>query len=215
MAYQLSLFEIEPESNGLTSSPADSLASPFPWLESKKVKGMTVTYGHKCLELSENLRRIGLSVRMYLESCQLPGTQFARTWSVKVTTSSRLCLKLRLSVRRTGGSECFLWATPNSMDSLPQRSYAAMKRQAASGGRKNRTRPSNLREQVDPLMCQAYTDARMEANALLPTPTVNGNHNRKGVSAKSGDGLATAMGGQLNPDWVCWMMGFPPGWLDV
>ena len=22
-------------------------------------------------------------------------------------------------------------------------------------------------------------------------------------------------GGQLNPDWVCAMMGFPPGWLDI
>nr|WP_229728588.1 hypothetical protein [Hymenobacter glacieicola] len=29
--------------------------------------------------------------------------------------------------------------------------------------------------------------------ALLPTPTVSGNHNRKGVSANSGDGLSTAV----------------------
>lgn len=28
---------------------------------------------------------------------------------------------------------------------------------------------------------------------LLPTPTVNGNHNRKGLSEKSGDGLSTAI----------------------
>jgi hypothetical protein len=31
----------------------------------------------------------------------------------------------------------------------------------------------------------------------MPTPTVNGNYNRKGVSAKSGDGLATAVGKTL------------------
>ena len=76
---------------------------------------------------------------------------------------------------------------------------------------------------------------------LWPTPTVNGNYNSAGSSAKSGDGLATmarkyptpvvhdhkvgangrglgAMfhpqrtGGQLNPTWVEWLMGWPLGW---
>ena len=58
------------------------------------------------------------------------------------------------------------WATPNTMDSLPSRSYEAMKRQATTGGRKNRSRPGNLREQIDPLMCQAYDEARAEANGM-------------------------------------------------
>jgi hypothetical protein len=113
------------------------------------------------------------------------------------------------------------------------------------------------------------------------TPTVNGNHTRKGASETSGNGLATAVkiwptpcatearqglqirnvgkkgsqqslstvvrllptpkardyrspdvnseskrfqqktelnsvvGGQLNPDWVEWLMGFPIGWTDL
>ena len=52
----------------------------------------------------------------------------------------------------------------------------------------------------------------------MPTPTVSGNHNRKGSSATSGDGLATAVakmaqhGGPLNPTWVEWLMGWPLGW---
>lgn len=33
----------------------------------------------------------------------------------------------------------------------------------------------------------------MARSGMWPTPTVNGNHNRKGASAKSGDGLATAV----------------------
>lgn len=44
------------------------------------------------------------------------------------------------------------------------------------------------------------------------TPTVCGNYNKKGASAKSGDGLATQVGGALNPDWVEWLMGWPIGW---
>jgi hypothetical protein len=57
---------------------------------------------------------------------------------------------------------------------------------------------------------------------MWPTPTTKGNHNRKGASAKSGDGLATAVsqtsrcaGGSLNPDWVEWLMGWPIGWTDL
>jgi hypothetical protein len=81
---------------------------------------------------------------------------------------------------------------------------------------------------------------------LWPTPTVCGNYNRKGSSATSGDGLATAVkmwptptahnaketnakseaerntptlaaqvGGTLNPTWVEWLMGWPPGWTDL
>lgn len=66
-----------------------------------------------------------------------------------------------------------------------------------------------------------------------PTPTVHGNHNRKGMSSKSGDGLSTAVKreqdggtttqpketpdrrGKLNPDWVAWLMGWPIGWASL
>jgi hypothetical protein len=67
---------------------------------------------------------------------------------------------------------------------------------------------------------------------LWPTPTVKGNYNRKGLSSKSGDGLATAVlkyptptlgrtvrnldgNGQLNPTWVEWLMGWPIGWTAL
>ena len=58
--------------------------------------------------------------------------------------------------------ENILWATPNCMDTLPSRSYEAMKKQALNGARKNRSRPGNLREQIDPEMCKAYEDALHE-----------------------------------------------------
>ena len=54
-----------------------------------------------------------------------------------------------------------------------------------------------------------------DAVRLWPTPTVKGNYNRRGSSARSGDGLATAAGGALNPTWVEWLMGFPVGWTDL
>jgi len=51
-----------------------------------------------------------------------------------------------------------LWATPNTMDHLPQRSPEALLRQATTT-QKGRSRPANLREQVDP-----------ETMKLWPTP---------------------------------------------
>lgn len=54
-----------------------------------------------------------------------------------------------------------------------------------------------------------------EAVRIWATPTVCGNYNRAGASAKSGDGLATQAGGSLNPTWVEWLMGWPLGWTDL
>ena len=83
----------------------------------------------------------------------------------------------------------------------------------------------------------------LSAVALWPTPSVKGNHNRRGSSETSGDGLATAVklwptphrncsngagehgdggkniqtavNGTLNPDWVECLQGFPIGWTDI
>jgi hypothetical protein len=56
---------------------------------------------------------------------------------------------------------------------------------------------------------------RNVAVKVWPTATVNGNYNRKGASATSGDGLQTAVDGKLNPDWVESLMGFPEGWTAL
>jgi len=79
--------------------------------------------------------------------------------------------------RRTRESVFGFWATPTTMDRLPPKSPEALLREATIA-RPGRSKPANLRDQV--------------SNAhRWPTPTVNGNYNRKGLSKTSGDGLAT------------------------
>ena len=95
----------------LTLFPADSHVNRSVWLESRKDGRINATFGLKCSELSGNLRRVGLSVRTYLESCELPRGTWSRIWSAKVITSRCLILKLRLSERRTEGSASRLSAT--------------------------------------------------------------------------------------------------------
>ena len=226
----------------LTLFPADSHASPSPWLESKRAKGMIVTSGRRCCELSPSCARVALSVRTYLESSRLPPGRWSRIWSVLAITSSCLILRLRLSERGTDGQGCFsLRPTPNTMDALPPKTPEALLREATTT-RAGRKQPCNLRDWV----------AVQEGQSLWPTPTArdckdanslkhltqpkapgNNHHVRQlanavklfttpcAADAQGSHGennhrsLRTDVAGQLNPTWVEWLMGFPPGWTDL
>lgn len=143
-----------------------------------------------------------------------------------------------------------LWATPNTMDYLPQRSSEALLRQAATT-RKGRTRPANLREQVNPdtLMLWPTPSASDRGRKTInPILTKNGtikHRNKAGGQSQARldqvaalfatpcardfrtgqcgrwqdrehtQNLNDQIGGQLNPDWVEWLMGFPPFWTAI
>jgi hypothetical protein len=109
------------------------------------------------------------------------------------------------------------WLTPNSMDSLPVRGEEALKKQHDSN-RAGRTTHSTLREQV------AYPPPK----ALWPTPKANKVHpmiteeNREKLANRNKANLEEVIAGdcgkatgQLNPNWVEWLMGYPIGWTDL
>jgi hypothetical protein len=51
---------------------------------------------------------------------------------------------------------------------------------------------------------------------LWATPTKSDGMGGPGNSGRDGgENLRTQVGGSLNPEWVCWLMGFPPGWVDI
>lgn len=159
------------ESNQLTLFAEASHASHFQSQVSKEVQMMIDTSGLKCSDSSKKSVLDGLLVKMCSDSSKWHSTMCALTWKVLVTKSSRIVYRLVARTLTTDEIESGLWATPNTLDGIGQRSYEAMKRQATNGGRKNRSRPENLREQVDPLMRQAYDEARAEANGMMwPTP---------------------------------------------
>ena len=99
-------------------------------------------------------------------------------WKKRVSKSNVLLFQLQASVRGIKGKESGLLATPNTMDHLPPRSKeGTLKLQ--QGHRKGRTRPSNLREQVDP-----------QTMAMYPTPTpaceLGGEQSKRVERTKSG-----------------------------
>ena len=137
----------------------DFLASHSVQPGSEEARTMTVTSGRKCCELYRKSGPLGSLVRMLLESSAWRSTRCYLTWKASATPAKRLLFRLVPSTPRTEGTGSQLWATPNTMDHLPQRSPESLKRQAETS-RKGRTRPANLREQV----C-------VETVKMWPTPT--------------------------------------------
>lgn len=79
------------------------------------------------------------------------------------------------------------------------------------------------------LMQGNHTAQLANAAKLYPTPSVGaglcggtGNYQQLKALEESGEitleerrSMAAGNGGQLNPDWVEAMMGFPPGWTEL
>ena len=216
----------------LTLFPADFPASPSPWLESKRAKGMIDTSGRRCSELSPSCARVALSVRMFLESSRLPPGRWSRIWSVLAITSSCLILRLRLSElgtedRGSSSSASQMWPTPTRMDYAKERMRST---QQKTGSRRSLDLPSAARlwptpraneykdtlksvppsRQKDPGKCNLTQRVAMK---LFTKPcAADAQETHGGGNHRS---LRTDVAGQLNPTWVEWLMGFPPGWTDL
>lgn len=195
----------------LTLFPADSHASPSPWLESKRAKGMIDTSGRRCSELSPSCARVALSVRTFLESSRLPPGRWSRIWSVLAITSSCLILRLRLSELGTEDRECSssesqMWPTPTTVGctiaSEKRINLIADGKTTFASNQGERGGLSNLREHV-----LARTKGLWTTPCAADAQGSHGGNNRRS--------LRTDVAGQLNPTWVEWLMGFPPGWTDL
>ncbi len=147
---------------------------------------------------------------------------------MKVTPQERLVFQLRASVQSTKEKESGLWATPNTMDHLPQRSPESVKMwrtpDAHSGrGPSSETRMKMKLEKGMPI---SLNDQVAHPRLMWPTPRAS-----LGMNMRLTENMAKlrykkyletevayregAPGGQLNPTWVEWLMGYPKGWTDL
>lgn len=187
----------------LTLFPADSHASPSPWLESKRAKGMIDTSGRRCFELSPSCARVALSVRTFLESSRLPPGRWSRIWSVLAITSSCLILRLRLSELGTddqgySSPASQMWPTPRANEGKDVLSSVPPSRQK------------------DPGKCNLTQAVAMDLMIATPCARDYRTGQRKRYENKArANNLNDQIGGQLNPTWVEWLMGFPIGWTDL
>lgn len=99
-----------------------------------------------------------------VQLCLLGGSELSSViWPRSGMTAAGQCWELPMSERRTSGTGSGLWPTPVASDT------SSRNKPYAQGG------------------------TPLSLAVKWPTPTVCGNYNRKGASATSGDGLATAV----------------------
>ena len=144
----------------LTLFPEGSPASRSLLPGSREARKMTATSGRKWLGLSKNSGPLGLLEKMLLESLEWHSPIFYMNWKPVGIGQGHFLFQLALSEPDTEDTGSRLWATPNTMDHLPQRSLEALKRQA-EGSRKGRKRPANLREQVNPETVKMWEEPKI------------------------------------------------------
>ncbi len=242
----------------VTSSQPDTPASHSVSPGSDAARKMTATSGLKYEPLFKQSDPLGAFSRTFMVTSGWDSTKCYLTWKPLTTPHKRSLYQLAVSTRLTDEIASGLWATPNTMDHLPQRSKESTKKMQ-EGHRKGRKRPSNLREQVNEETLAmwptptamtggtgvapshkngkhgwntgaAVNDSLSESpTRMWPTPTVRDHKGgyqggRKRNGKVSWDTLDVAVqhtdnqqktGGQLNPQWVEWLMGYPAGWTEL
>lgn len=196
---------------------------------------MTAISGLKCAALLRSQNPLTSWVRMLLESSRWNSTVCFLTWKISATPRGRLLFRLApwmpdtdetgfgylvptptsnqapnknantngpkttAEVARTNWAPGKLWPTPNTKDGTPPRSIESLKAMIADK-RNRKNKPSNLREVM-----------------LWPTPTAQDAKNNGAPSQMERNTklLNAEIGGSLNPEWVCALMGYPPGWTNV
>ena len=98
-----------------------------------------------------------------------------------------------------------LWATPNTMDSLPPRSEEAMQKHMDHPKRRGQIKPENLRDQVKMFPTPTQRDHKDTGDcANVPKNSLLGREVEPSIEH-----------GSLNPNFVEHLMGFPKNWTEV
>ncbi len=168
---------------------------------------MTAGSVRRCLGSYQRSGPLGLLQKMLLDSSIWGSTIVYLTWKVKVMKPSRFLFQLVPSTPRTGGIESSLWATPTTQEvEHPQSELTQTGRRKTKDGTDSHS--LGLADQVGNMK-------------MWPTPTGRDHKDTGDCENVEDNGLLGRVvnpskeSGSLNPNWVEWLQGFPPGWTDL
>lgn len=145
--------------------------------------------------------------RMSQATFPLDSMKSLPTWPRSGMTRNGRAYQQPQLVRLTSDGDSSLWPTPMNRGTLNGGSNS--RRAAKARGRWLHT-PTAKANQASPSM------RSRDPGSWFPTPTQSDGLGGPGSSGRDGgDNLRTAVGGQPNPTWVEWIMGFPIGWTDL
>ena len=207
----------------LGSLPEDIRASLSPKLGSAEEQKTTVTSGLRCSELSDHQGQFGCFVKMLLVTSRWVSTKSSLIWKVKNTPSSRLLFQLRPSMRDTEETASgLLLSTPTSsmrvrskrfQHGAPTLAEFVMYPTPLADDAKNVNPKPN---RIPGLVAKVK-----EMEKMFPTPTAS-DASTHWNDKKRFDSLTAKINrekkdptGQLNPEFVEWLMGYPIEWTDL
>ena len=222
----------EPDYTQLTLFAGDSPVSLSAMPGSEEAQKMTVTSGLKCLELSRNCGQLGYLERMLLASSIWASTARYLTWKARATKQGRLYFRLAPSKPRISENDVLLLPTPTA--SLGKHGGPNQRDSSGKPGLQMAAMifPTPTAADVNHGINSSYGRGNphlAKSVAMLPTPTTGaglcggtGNFQQLKNLEQSGviteeerRNMSQGNGGKLNPEFVEWMMGFPPGWTEI
>ena len=210
---------------------ADFLASHSVQPGSGEARRMTVTYGRRCLELYRKSGPLGSLVRMLLESSHWRSTRCYLTWKASATPARRLLFRLAPSMPRTDETVVPFWPTPTTprphdsentagkyLPSQKQKdlayAVAMWPTPRANDAKKRGNISPDPRNGLPGAVRMWPTPKSSDSKGTGPVGSASQTHDAKKDNLR-GVVLNDQIGGQLNPTWVEWLMGFPLGWTDL
>ena len=206
----------------LPSFPAGSHASPFPQLESARDLRIPATCGRKCAGLLPNCGPLGCLGKMLLASSIWGSTKRFLTWQKRDTLFSHSYFRLAASAHGMSASELLssrlMFPTPLASDKCTNRDAQNLDVFLSDGGifrKRNKSGAiwslslSAAVYYLTPAASEGYRSTLKPEAFRNNSPTANLSAQMIAQEKPVSDTAA------LKPDWVGWLMGFPPGWTDV
>ena len=212
----------------LTLFSEDFLVSRLALPGSEEAKRMTVISGQKCSELSRRSDQLGCLEKMLLGSSIWASTKRYLTWRAKGISHDHFLFQLAPSVPCIKDTEYLLWPTPRANDAVKRGDVANNARNGLPAAvlyptpkaRDYRTGSGPQSERAKRRRAQKRS-TDLNDFVLLPTPRANDAKNSclcpssRKIDSIPGELARSGISGELNPLWVEWLMGFPPGWTDL
>ena len=204
------------------SSPAAFRASPSPLQESGVALRMNATCGRRCAALLPNCGPVGCLGKMLLASSIWGSTKRSLTWQKRDTLFSHSYFRLAASAHGMSASELLssrlMFPTPLASDKNTCRDAANLDVYLSDNGifrkvnRNGAIWSLSLSAAVfylTPAASEGYRSTLKPAAFRDKSPSSN-------LSAQViRQELPLSEKAALNPDWVEWLMGFPPKWTDA
>jgi hypothetical protein len=211
-------------SHGSTSSSAASPAktSPTP-AKAQGSTGNARVFGASTPDSFANYDPATSSWKTSQLSLLEDSGEFSGTWPRAGMTRSGTAFRLVPLAPLTGGTASGLWRTPTAYDGMQRHNAVSTRNRVASGKTISLGMQIHAPETWPTPRARDWKGPGYEddlpstvARQTWPTPTKSDGEGGPGNSGRQGgENLRTAAGGQLNPTWVEWLMGFPIGFTDL